>query len=62
MEQLHCEFLFKPTNELKKLKAEEWSMDYDNIDNFFNYIESLQEFKIPINLMPIKSEIYQEEI
>jgi hypothetical protein len=62
MEQLHCEFLFKPTNELKKLKVEEWSMDYDNIYNFFNHIESLQEFKIPINLKPLKSEIYQEEI
>ncbi|WML44381.1 hypothetical protein [Neobacillus sp. PS3-40] len=62
MEQLHCEFLYKPTSELKKLKVEEWSMDYDDIDNFLNHIESLREFKIPMNLKPIKSEIYQEEI
>ncbi|MFE5472716.1 hypothetical protein [Bacillus safensis] len=63
MEQLHCEFLFKPTSELKKLKVvEEWSMDYDDIDHFFHHIESIHEFKIPLSLQPIKSEIYQEEL
>ncbi|MGN7376551.1 hypothetical protein [Bacillus sp. FSL R5-0397] len=63
MEQLHCEFLFKPTSELKKLKVvEEWSMDYDDIDHFFNHIESIPEFKIPLTLKPIKSAIYQEEL
>ena len=62
MEQLHCEFLFKPTVELRKLEVSEWSMDYDDLYDFFNHIESLQEFKIPFNLSPIKSEIYQEEI
>ncbi|RDI41083.1 hypothetical protein [Falsibacillus pallidus] len=62
MEQLHCEFLFKPTSELKKLNVDEWSMDYDDIENFFNHIESTNEFKIPLSLKPIKLEIYQEEI
>lgn len=62
MEQLHCEFLFKPTVELRNLEVEEWSMDYEDIDDFFNHIENLQEFKIPLNLKPIKSEIYQEEV
>ncbi|MEY2196975.1 hypothetical protein AB7942_30390 [Neobacillus sp. BF23-41] len=62
MEQLHCEFLFKPTDELRKLEVEEWSMDYANIDDFFNHIENLQEFKVPLNLKPIKSEIYQEQV
>ncbi|WP_436375856.1 hypothetical protein [Cytobacillus sp. BC1816] len=62
MEQLHCEFLFKPTVELRKLEVSEWSMDYDDIDDFFNHIENLQEFKIPLNLKPINSEIYQEEV
>jgi hypothetical protein len=61
MEQLHCEFLFKPTDELSKLEIGEWSMDYEDVDDFFSHIENLQEFKIPLNLMPIKSEIYQEE-
>jgi hypothetical protein len=62
MEQLHCKFLFKPTDELRSLEASEWSMDYDDIDDFFNHIENLQEFKIPFNLKPIKSEIFQEEV
>jgi hypothetical protein len=62
IEQLHCEFLFEPTNELKKLKATEWSMDYDDKDGFFNHIENIKEFKIPLNLKPKKTEIYQEEV
>lgn len=62
MKQLHCEFLFKPTDELSKLEVAEWSTDYDDIDDFLNHIENLQEFKIPLNLKPIKSEIYQEEV
>ena len=62
MEQLHCEFLFRPTDELSKLETEEWSMDFDEEDDFFNHIEALQEFKIPSNFKPIKLEIYQEEI
>ena len=37
-------------------------MDYDDIDDFLNHIENLQEFKISLNLKPIKSEIYQEEV
>jgi hypothetical protein len=35
MEQLHCEFLYKPTDELRSLEVLEWSMDYDDIDNFY---------------------------
>jgi hypothetical protein len=62
MEQLHCEFLFKPTVELRKLEVSEWSMDYSDIDDFLNHIENLQEFKITLNLKSIKSEIYQEEV
>jgi len=62
MVQIHCEFLFKPTNELCKLEIEEWSMDYEDIDDFFNHIENCQEFKIPLNIKPINSGIYQEEV
>lgn len=62
MEQLHCEFLFKPTDELSKLETGEWSMDYDDLDDYFIHIENLQEFNIPLKLKPIKSEIYQEEV
>lgn len=62
MEQLHCEFLFKTTDELSEFEVEEWSMNYDHIDDFLNHIENLREFQIPLNLKPIKSEIYQEEV
>ncbi|MCM3115713.1 hypothetical protein M3610_10475 [Neobacillus sp. MER 74] len=62
MEQLHCEFLFKPIDVLSKLEVVEWSMDYNDLEAFFNHIENLQEFKIPLNLKPISSEIYQEEV
>ncbi len=62
MEQLHCEFLFIPADELRKLEIEVWSMDYEDEEDFLNHIENLQEFKIPLNLKPIKAEIYQEEV
>ncbi|MGX9134153.1 hypothetical protein ACWV26_07190 [Rummeliibacillus sp. JY-2-4R] len=62
MEQLHCECILEPTDNLKKLEVSEWSMDYDDIDDFFNHIENLQEFKIPLNSKPVKLKIYQEKI
>ncbi|KGR75658.1 hypothetical protein [Ureibacillus sinduriensis] len=62
IEQLHCECLLEPTDELKKLEVSEWSMDYGNIEDFLNHIENLQEFKIPLNYKPKKLEIYQEKI
>lgn len=62
MEQLHCEFLFEPTTELRNIEIEEWSMDYEDLDEFFNHLENLLEFKIPFNTKPVKLKIYQEEI
>jgi hypothetical protein len=62
MELLHREFLFKITNDLRRLEIAEWSMDYDEIDDFLNHIETLQEFNIPLNIKPIRIEIYQEEV
>ena len=62
MEQLLCSFEFEPTDELRKFQVTKWSMDFEGIDEFFNHIESLQEFKVPLNLKPIKSEIYQTKV
>ncbi|MDN4494712.1 hypothetical protein [Ureibacillus aquaedulcis] len=62
MEQLHCHCLLEPTDDLRKMERAEWSMDYEDIDDFFERIEKLQEFKIPLNSKPIKLEIYQEKI
>jgi hypothetical protein len=63
MEQLHCEFVFKPTDELKKLEACEWYFDYEgDIEDFFAKIENLIEFKVPMKGKPIRLNVYQEEI
>ncbi|RHW31395.1 hypothetical protein D1B33_17970 [Lysinibacillus yapensis] len=62
IEQLHCGCLFEPTDELKNLEVSEWSMDYDDLEDYFNHIESLQEFKIPLNSKPIRIEIVQGSI
>jgi hypothetical protein len=63
MEQLHCEFVFNPSNELRKLEESEFYFEENgDIDDYFKDIEKLQAFNIPLKLKPIKLEIYQEEI
>ncbi|MGG4155843.1 hypothetical protein [Bacillus muralis] len=62
MEQLHCEFSFKPTDELRKVVVSKWSMDFDHLSDFFTHLETLQEFQVPLNLKQVKIEIYQEEV
>ncbi|MBZ5752952.1 MULTISPECIES: hypothetical protein [Metabacillus] len=63
IQQLHCEFVFEPIKELKKLEASEWYFDTDGeIDDFFNEIETLDEFKIPLNHKPLGLNLYQEEV
>ena len=62
IQQLHCEFVFEPIKELKKLEAAEWYFDTDGgIEDFFNEIEKLDEFKIPLNDTPLRFNLYQEE-
>lgn len=62
IQQLHCEFVFEPIKELKKLEASEWYFDTDGeIEDFFNEIEKLDEFKIPLNHTPLRFNLYQEE-
>lgn len=63
MEQLHCEFIFKPTDELSKLETVEWYFDTDGeIEDFFTEVENLEEFNIPLKSTPLKLNVYQEEI
>jgi hypothetical protein len=63
MEQLHCEFVFEPTKELKKLKAEKWYFDYEgDIEDFYKKIENLKEFKIPSTHKALRLDVYQEAI
>jgi hypothetical protein len=62
-EQLHCEFVFKPTDALKKLEASEWYFDTDgDMKDFFAHVENLKEFKVPLKSTPLQLNIYQEEI
>ena len=63
MEQLHCEFVFEPTKELKKLKVENWYFDYEgNIEDFYKKIENIKGFKIPLTHKVLRLDVYQEAI
>ena len=62
MEQLHCEFQFEYTKEVKRLRATKWSMKYKSLDEFFNKVENLKAFKKALQLTPIKRELYQEKV
>jgi hypothetical protein len=63
LEQLHCEFIFPPTEELSSLQAEEWYFDYDgDVEEYYTKIESLKEFKVPMEKEPIGFNIYQEKM
>jgi hypothetical protein len=49
MEQLHCEFLYEPSEVLKSFKKILWSYDTENdLELFFNKVEGLKEFLIPV--------------
>ena len=61
MSQLHCELLFTPIDEFKKLQVTEWSMGFESLDEFFSHIENLKVFKNVVNLKPKTVQIYQEE-
>ncbi len=62
-QQLHCEFVFKPTKELRECEEAEWHFDTDGeIEEFFHEIEKLQAFQIPLGYKPLRFELYQEEI
>jgi hypothetical protein len=63
LEQLHCQFAFNPTEELNKLRAAEWYFNYEGeVDDYYSKIESLEEFKIPMDKEPLRFKIFQEKI
>lgn len=60
---LHCEFVFELTNELNELEACERYFDTDGeIEDYFNMVENLEEFQIPLKFTPLRLKIYQQEI
>lgn len=62
MEQLHCNYYFEPSEVLENMDLDLWSMDYENLESFFDCIEGFQEFKNIMNIVPLKMEIVQEEV
>ena len=47
MEQLHCEFVFLPADELRSFDVSEWFFGQEEgLADFFNKIENLDEFRI----------------
>lgn len=68
MEQLHCEFLFEPNDELKNLETTLWSFDEETreeypLEDFFQRVEGLNEFQaVPSKYRPVAFELYQEEV
>lgn len=64
MEQLHCEFIYTQVEVLRSLKKSLWTYDTENnLELFFDKVEALNEFSIPIQeYCPFELEVYQEEI
>ncbi|GGA05187.1 hypothetical protein GCM10008018_59050 [Paenibacillus marchantiophytorum] len=56
--------MYEPVEELQFLKKTLWSYDTeDNYGIFFNKVEELKEFLIPIqNYLPLEVKIYQEKV
>ncbi|KGK81027.1 hypothetical protein [Clostridium sp. HMP27] len=63
IEQLMLTIYFKPNAELKELETNLWTYDFNSIDQFFNEVEKMDYFKIPIEKhVPFQAEVEQEEV
>ncbi|WP_078410710.1 hypothetical protein [Priestia abyssalis] len=63
MEQLHCEFVFEPTDDLRELETSQWYFENDgDVEDFFIEIENIEEFKVPMKRKPTRLSVYQEEV
>ncbi|KAF5043643.1 hypothetical protein SDC9_64220 [bioreactor metagenome] len=63
MEQLRLTIYFKPNVEIKDLETNLWAYDFNSIDEFFNEVEKMDCFKIPIKKhVPFQAEVGQEEV
>ncbi|WP_139489077.1 hypothetical protein [Brevibacillus dissolubilis] len=64
IEQLRCQFLFAPSEELKQYSITFWSYDLDHdLDTFFARVEELQVFQDVIqNYVPVQLEVYQNQV
>ncbi len=62
MEQLHLEFTCDTTPDLIALETNLWAYDFPSIEEFYNNVESLPEFKKGMNILNWNCEIYQEMV
>jgi len=64
IEQLHIEFLFEPTQQVRDMRFNKWSFDFQSLDEFFRFIEAHQEFRATIEsaVRPAHVKLYQERI
>lgn len=63
MEQLRLTIYFKSNAELKELEANLWTYDFNSVDEFFNEVEKMDYFKVPIEkYVPFQAEVEQEEV
>lgn len=63
MEQLRLTICFKSNAELKGLEASLWTYDFNSVDEFFNEVEKMDYFKVPIEkYVPFQAEVEQEEV
>lgn len=63
IEQLYLEFTYRPDETLKALETVIWSYDFDGDSNkFFKAVEKSPAFFIPQKMLPVKAEVYLEEV
>lgn len=63
MEQLHCTFHYPPAADLAALETHLWSTDCATLDEFFERVEGLPEFRSSMALaQPVRVEIFQETV
>jgi len=63
MEQLHCTTYYEPTTELRRIETNLWSQNCASLDDFFQRVERLAEFQLPLRAYsPLRAEIDQEDV
>ncbi|NLP33696.1 MAG: hypothetical protein GX359_00660 [Clostridiales bacterium] len=63
MEQLIHAFHFRPNTGLQGLKTHLWTYDCNSVDEFFNKVENMDYFRVPIGkYIPFECRIKQEEV
>ncbi|MFX1538539.1 MAG: hypothetical protein ACFFDI_30475 [Promethearchaeota archaeon] len=60
MEQLHIEFTCEPTQQLIGLEKNLWAYDFQSLEDYFEKVESLEEFQKALLHSPWQCEVYQE--